>query len=344
MGVSMPTGKIIDFSTNTNVLPWKGWDGLKLNLRRSLTSYPDDEATDLRQIVAEREGRVVKNCSIENVLVVNGSNEAIYLVASLLAGKRAVILQPAYGEYFRALSAFGAKVCNVFETGDLPADAEALFLCNPCNPTGKYLERGLLEGLIERHPHTLFIVDEAYVDFLIFPTFLINERRKLDFLCFRNVVILRSLTKIFHLSGVRIGYVLACEERVTQLKSRQPTWSVNAVAQSVALDFMKDEEFICGTRKFYAAETPRFIAEVEKAGFRVLPTRTNFFLIEVADDEKIIRVLLERGLVVRHTRNFPGLDGRYIRVATRAPEENDMLARELRRAAEQMGFSGACAP
>ncbi|MDR1875219.1 MAG: pyridoxal phosphate-dependent class II aminotransferase, partial [Synergistaceae bacterium] len=323
MGVPMPDpDKIIDFSTNTNVLPWEGWDGLKLDLRRSLASYPDDEATELRRVVAEREACAVKNCSVENVLVVNGSNEAIYLIASFLTGKRAIVRQPVYGEYRRALSAFGAEVRDAFETNVFETDvgdAEAFFLCNPCNPTGEYLESTVLEGLFERHPRTLFVVDEAYVDFLTV------TRRKLDFLRWRNVVVLRSLTKIFHLCGARVGYVLACEERIARLKTRQPTWSVNAVAQAVAPDFMRDGDFMRRTRDFYAAETPRFIAELEKAGFRVLPTRTNFFLVEVADDQGTIRALLERGLVVRHTRNFPGLDGRYIRVATRTPEENDLL-------------------
>ena len=169
----------------------------------------------------------------------------------------------------------------------------------------------------------VFVVDEAYIDFLA------GEHRRLDFLRCRNVIVLRSLTKSFHLCGARVGYVLACEERIAQLKARQPTWSVNAVAQIAALAFMKDREFMRETRDFYAKETPRFIAKIESVGFKVLPTRTHFFLVEVADDQKTIHHLLKRGIVVRHTRNFPGLDGRYIRVATRMPEENDLLVRAL---------------
>jgi threonine-phosphate decarboxylase len=321
-GLPLPD-RIVDFSTNANVLPWGGWDGLNLDLRRLLSSYPDDEATELRRVIAEREGRFVKGCSIDNILVVNGSNEAIYLAASLFGGKKAALWQPVYGEYLRALSAYGADVSDLFDADGLTGDTEALFLCNPRNPTGGYIESEPLEKLFERYPRTLFVVDEAYVDFLAI------EHRRLDFLRHRNAIILRSLTKIFHLSGARIGYVLACEERIAQLRERQPVWSVNSVAQIVALAFMRDEDFIRETRDFYAVETPRFAVEIEKAGFRTLPTRTNFFLVEIADDQKVIRALLERGLVVRHTRNFTGLDGRYIRVATRAPGENDLLIRAL---------------
>ncbi|MDR1978730.1 MAG: pyridoxal phosphate-dependent class II aminotransferase [Synergistaceae bacterium] len=312
--------KVLDFSTNTNVLPWRGWDEkLDFELRRYLAFYPDDEAAELRSEIAEREGRSVEGCSVKNVLVVNGSNEAVYLIASFLGGKKTAIWQPVYGEYCRALSAYGADVRCVFGADELPEDTEAFFLCNPCNPTGDYVERETLEGLFARHDRTLFVVDEAYVDFLT------GEHRKLDFLRYPNVLVLRSLTKIFHLCGARVGYILSREERVARLKTRQPTWSVNAVAQAAALAFMRDSEFLRETRDFYAGEMPRFVAKIEKAGFRVLPTRANFFLVEVADDQTVMRALLERGFVVRHTRNFPGLDGRYIRVAVRMPEENDLL-------------------
>jgi threonine-phosphate decarboxylase len=131
------------------------------------------------------------------------------------------------------------------------------------------------------------------------------------------------------LCGPRLGYVLACGERIRQLKSRQPTWSVNALAQAAGAVFMKDEAFVRRTRAFYASETPRFMASLRASGFVVRPTNTNFFLVEVADDLKLMLSLLERGVVVRHTRNFPGLDGRYIRVATRLPEENDFFVRAM---------------
>ncbi|MDR2522314.1 MAG: aminotransferase class I/II-fold pyridoxal phosphate-dependent enzyme [Synergistaceae bacterium] len=313
--------RVVDFSTNANVLPWRGWETLTaLSLPQLLSAYPDDEAEELRAIVAGLE-----SCPIENVLAVNGSNEAVFLLASFFAGKKAAVLQPAYGEYLRALLAHGADVSGVTTLEHLPEDAEAFFLCNPCNPTGAYIEGGTLEGLFARRPYTLFVVDEAYINFLT------GERWKIDFLRYDNVVLLRSLTKIFHLCGARVGYVLAGGKWVGRLKSRQPTWSVNALAQAAAAAFLRDEDFVRETRAFYAAETPRFIAEVERAGFTVVPTRTNFFLINVSrlGDGEVIRALLERGLSVRHTRNFPGLGGRYIRVATRLPGENDLLVRAL---------------
>jgi threonine-phosphate decarboxylase len=323
-GLPLPAGKILDFSTNTNVLPWDG--RLDIDLVSAISSYPDDGAWELRAIVAEREG-----CSVENVMFVNGSNEAINIVASFFGGKRAAVLQPVYGEYVRALSAYGADVRNVFAADKLLEAQcyDAVFLCNPCNPTGAFIEPPELEGLFACSPETLFVVDEAYIDFLSGPWGKRGKLSKIDFLGRENVVILRSLTKIFHLCGARLGYVLACESWIRQLNRRRPAWNVNAVALAAGAAFMLDAAFVQKTREFYASETPRFMAALGEAGFTLLPTRTNFFLMEAGDDLKLIRYLMERGVVVRHTRNFPGLDGRYIRVSTRAPEENDFFVRAL---------------
>ena len=316
MGLSMPE-RIVDFSVNTNVLPPPVMP--EIDLIRCLSEYPDDDALALRTLVAEREGR-----SLDEVLFTNGSNEALYLLASLFVGMTAAVLQPAYGEYRRALGAFGVPTADIFDLRDVEGKA-IVFVCNPCNPTGSCIPFGELEARARANPRTLFAVDQAYLDFLL-PD---GEEVSPDFEALPNILLLRSLTKLYHLCGARIGYVLASRSWVERLKGRQPTWSVNAVAQETVLSFMKDGTCARRMRAFYAAETPRFMEAVARSGFRVRPSRVHFFLIEVDDDERIIRALLERGLVVRHTRNFPGLDGSCIRVATRMPDENALLARAL---------------
>ncbi len=318
MGIPMP-GQVIDFSTNTNALPWP--EGVDIDLSRCLSAYPDDEVLELRSLVAEREG-----CALDELLFTNGSNEALYLLTSLFSGRQAAVLQPTYGEYRRALEAFGVTTTDLFNLADVEnVFFDLVVLCNPSNPTGAYIPFGELERLARENPHTLFVVDQAYIDFLL-PE---RERVLLDFRAFPNLLLLRSLTKLYHLCGARIGYVLASSDWIVRLKARQPTWSVNAVAQAVCSAFMRNEAILRETRAFYATETPRFMNALSRSGIRVRPSRVHFFLIETDDDSRVIRGLLERGLVVRHTRSFPGLDGRCIRVATRLPEENDLLVRAL---------------
>ena len=100
MGIPMPEC-VIDFSTNASVLPWSM---PPLDFQCLVSHYPDSECLELRRLIAGREG-----LSAENILFTNGSNEALYLLASCLAKKRAAILQPAYPEYARALAAYGVE-------------------------------------------------------------------------------------------------------------------------------------------------------------------------------------------------------------------------------------------
>lgn len=311
-GLQMPE-RVYDFSTNTNAVAQRG--GFAPDLRAALEDYPDDECLALRALLAEATG-----AAPENILVTSGSNESIYLIASYEAARENRILQPVYGEYLRALKNFGAAPLNIFDlrAAKLPAEG-AVWLCNPCNPTGGFIPDGELDEIAARHPRTLFIVDEAYRDFIWTDETLAPYRPR------PNVVRLRSLTKTYNLCGARIGYILADAEMTERLRRRQPSWSVSGLAQQAALFFLADATLLRRTKDYYAAEMPRLISAVNGAGFPTLPSCVNYFLAAVNDDERFIRFMLERGIVVRHTRNFPGLDGRYVRIAARTRPENDIL-------------------
>lgn len=301
--------KILDFSTNTNIL---SWPEININLEELASHYPDPDCTELRALISERE-----NISMNRILFTNGINEAIYLLSHSLSGTT-IILQPCYSEYKRAFT-------NSHDTFTLD-DAgrfDNFILTNPNNPTGIFIPD--LSQIIMRYSDTMFIVDEAYIDFLIHDE--VRER-----LCdFPNAIVLRSLTKIFHLSGARIGYVIASEDVISRLKAIQPTWSVNSVAQELALKFLRDDRFYADTQRFYRQNTPKFIASLRDSGFHVMDSDVHYFLIRVDDDTETIRYLLMNGIAVRHTRNFAGLEGKYIRVSTRLPEENRILIEAMKR-------------
>lgn len=299
--------RIIDFSTNTNII---SWPKINLDIENLASSYPDYECSKLVKIISERE-----NISPSRILFTNGINEAVYLLARLFEGENTGILQPCYPEYFRAFR----KAQGVFSIEEA-SRFDNFILANPNNPTGNYINN--LGDIITRWHDTRFIIDEAYIDFLIND---LPER-----LCgLDNVILLRSLTKIFHLSGVRIGYVIADETIINSLRNLQPTWSVNSVAQELALRFLNDSEFYKMTRDFYRLETPRFMRALKESGVEIMNSSVHYFLVRVRDDCALIKSLLENGLVVRHTRNFAGLDGKYIRVATRHSHENNLLLEAL---------------
>ncbi len=313
-----PSEKILDFSTNTNVLSWPTPEGRGLSpinfhgldIESLASNYPDPECFRLREIISQRE-----NVSPSKILFTNGINQAIFLLSGIFPDDTA-ILQPCYSEYARAFT----KAQDIFTLDDAKFFRHAI-ICNPNNPTGKFIPD--LSLTISKYPDTLFIIDEAYIDFLTCS----KPERLIDF---PNVIILRSLTKIFHLSGARVGYVIADENIIDALKNLMPSWSVNAFAQELALRFLADGEFLRRTREFYRVNAPLFMDALRNAGFCVMDSDVHYFLVKVDDDIETVRNLLTKGIAVRHTRNFAGLSGSYIRVATRSPEENNMLAAAMK--------------
>ncbi|MDO5116540.1 MAG: aminotransferase class I/II-fold pyridoxal phosphate-dependent enzyme [Synergistaceae bacterium] len=311
-GIPMPE-KVMDFSTNTNAVEQRR--GFAPDLRAALEDYPDDDCSALRALLSELCG-----APEENILVTSGANEAVYLLASYAAARRNLILQPVYGEYRRALEAFGAPAVNIFglDCAKIPRGS-VVWLCNPCNPTGAFIPERELEAAALQNPDAFFIVDEAYRDFIW------TEEELLPLCKLPNVIRLRSLTKSYNLCGARLGYLLADEAVTAKLRLRRPSWSVNNLAQQAALFYLSDGSLLKRTKEYYAAEMPRLIRGVNEAGFPTLPTCVNFFLAAAGDDEKLLIHLLKRGIAVRHTRNFPGLDGKFVRIAARTRAENDLL-------------------
>jgi L-threonine-O-3-phosphate decarboxylase len=314
---------VVDFSASCNPL------GPSTRVRAALESvdparYPDDEAADLRRGLARR-----ASLPISQVVVGNGSVELIWLVclAYLRPGDRALVVGPAFGDYARAVRVHGGQVVAVDATEDdgfappLDAASEAVeregcrlaFVGSPNNPTGSYLTREQLSGLLARHPETLFVVDEAYRAFVDSPW-------PSEGLASRpNALLLRSLTKDYALAGLRLGYALAAPETVDALRSVQPPWSVSAAAQAAGLAALSDEEHLAASREEVRAAKRELVASLSSLGYRVLPGAANAVLVEVADGRAFRAALLPRGVVVRDCASF-GLP-RHIRIGVRTRPE-----------------------
>ncbi len=108
---------------------------------------------------------------------------------------------------------------------------------------------------------------------------------------------------------------------IAKLKEMQPSWSVNAPAMVIAKAYLEDAHYIPDTMAFFTKERERVFAKLRALGFTPLDTQANFYLLPVEDDGKLIAFMLSRGIVVRHTRNFMGLEGRYVRIAIKSEEK-----------------------
>lgn len=320
LGIKMPE-RIIDFSTNTNVLKFDL--NMDFDFNKMVSTYPDDECLELKSTLSS-----IENCSEDEILVCSGTNEFIYMVASIHSGGKAALLQPQYSEYEKALRGYDVETVDIFSVEDIFSleDVDLLYICNPNNPTGNFIDNDEIREIAEycRRKNIKIILDEAYSFFLegeCHTTDLIKE--------FDNIYIMKSLTKIFNLSGIRIGYVLTDVANMAKLEKIHPTWSVNSIAQKLAVQYLNCEKYITNTKKYYKNERKRFIGKIREHGFEVLDTKVNFFLIKVENDDEIIEKLMKKGIVTRHTKNFKTLEGGYIRVAVKSEEDNDYFLEML---------------
>jgi len=293
-----------------------------------IARYPDPSATRLRRLIADRQG-----LSAEQVLVGNGSVELIRLVALayLAPEDRALIIGPTFSEYRAACALAGAKI-TVYHTQAFEAftlDVEGLarlmastkpklvFLCNPNNPTGLYLEREEVERLLQASPASLFVLDEAYVSFVR------GAWSSLPLLKAWHLLILRSLTKDHALAGLRLGYALGTLEVIEVLRKVCLPWSTNALAQEAAIAAIEDEAYLRETLAATVSAQEAFIRKLKALGLKVFPTRTHFFLVEVGDARLFWFNLLKKGFMVRDCTSF-SLPS-FVRIATRRPQENEAL-------------------
>ncbi|MBB3867272.1 threonine-phosphate decarboxylase [Parageobacillus toebii NBRC 107807] len=340
LGIPIPE-TYVDFSVNTNpyVLPLSLWPK-QADFCGWAMEYPDPDASLLVDLLARIEG-----IAPEQVLISNGASECIHLLGQLFSRKRIGIAEPTFSEYRCACEAHHCKIVsivsneesnwkyNLSELTTLLGDVDAFFLCHPNNPTGTVMTEEDLYALLvaAEKAETFVVIDEAFYHFWIdgFTALQwVND--------FSHLIVLRSLTKIHHLAGARIGYMAANKEVIAQVKALQPPWSVSRLAQQLALHFLPMNEFVAQTKRMIASERERITTILSEYGYYVSPSVVNFYLLRLPNrsTEALLYHLLQKGIVPRHTMNFRGLDGHYLRLAVKTEEENDQLLHVLRRWAQ----------
>lgn len=323
---------ILDFSVNCN--PFGPPPGVKAALEKAAWErLPDPQATRLRQALAAALG--VKPA---NIVVGNGSVELIRFLALAFFGPEdtVVISAPTFGEYETSVRIAGATPLLRLEPEEegfrpnaevlawfLRGEARGLFLCNPNNPTGVYLSREEVEGMVKAASESLLVLDEAYVPFVE------GAWNSLGLLGLGNLVVLRSMTKDYALGGLRLGYAVGPEPLMEVLRRVLPPWSVNALAQEAGLLALEDPDYLARCLPAILEARDYLAAELVGLGLRPLPTRANFFLVEVGDAPSFRQALLREGLLVRDCASF-GLP-RYVRIAARTLPECQRLVEAVGR-------------
>lgn len=340
LGIKQPE-LILDFSVNTNPFPrLHHFNEFKQLLEATIEQYPDPNASKLMECIVNNN----EDIEFNEILVGNGGSECIFLLANYFRGKNICIVEPTFGEYRKACRAYGCNIESfvLTEQNNWSMDLDkfneyikrndVVFICQPNNPTGTtYSLTTVLEIIKEANKHNTFcVIDQAFYDFCMESLELSSYIKD-----YSNLIILRSLTKMYRLAGVRLGYILANSSLIAKLKNFQPPWSVNGVAQVLGELAIKDSSLVLETKFNIQKERELLLASLDELGYYVSDSKVNFFILrekgDLKDTKELIMFMLKNGIVPRHTYNFIGLDGSYIRLAIKTSTENCKLIEVLKR-------------
>lgn len=321
---------LLDYSANTNPLGTP--EGVLNAIRSSLSQlhrYPDPYCRELVGAIADFE-----DVPRQWILCGSGAAELIYSYCEAVGAKRAAELAPTFSEYSLALNRTGCQVLRYslskeagfsLDGGFLnfleQAEPEVVFLCNPNNPTGKTIEKDLMEQILNvcREKEIRLFVDECFADLSDREESLKSKLEE-----YPNIFILKAFTKSYGMAGIRLGYCLSADAELLgrMAKTVQP-WNVSTVAQAAGVAALQERAFIRSTRDLIARERPWLKNKLEQLGFWVCDSEANYLLFQGPEDLHIR--LKEKKIAIRNCDNYPGLGPGWYRIAVRGREENAVL-------------------
>ena len=315
------------------------WTAMPWRLPRSAwRDYPDRDQQRLRRSIAALHG-----VDEQAVLPGNGAAELFTWAARDASTLGSSVVQaPGFADYRRALHCWSAPVCQQrlpLSWGDVfpqafpdPAEAAVLWICNPHNPTGQLWSRASLEPLLERY--RLVICDEAFL-----PLVPKGEQQSLIPLVQHhpNLVVIRSLTKLYGIAGLRLGYAVADSRRLQRWGEWRDPWPVNGVALAVG------ERLLASPRRYrrWCERVQRWTA-VEGAwmqrqlaalpGITPMPSAVNYLLIRANRSLVPLREALEQRhrILLRDCRSFEGLGETWLRIGLQSRRNNRRIVQALR--------------
>jgi threonine-phosphate decarboxylase len=335
--LKIPERSIIDFSASINPLGIS--KKIKAELRRYLkylNNYPDPECHRLTMHIS-RHLKIPE----ENIVCGNGSTELIYLIVRLIRPENVLIPVPTFSEYERAVTTSHEcrhtqiRFLTLDETDNFRVKIRAFtqmmrgcqlaFLCNPNNPTAQQISReSILEiASIAREEGCYLVLDEAFIDFVPHETVVSHVTEN------PYLIVLRSMTKFYALSGLRLGFGILSSGLAEKLRDLKEPWTVNTLSQRAGVVAIKDRVYRRQTFEYLKNEKAFLERGLNRLGIKFFPSSINFYLIKHQSGAEIRESLKRKRILLRDCSNFRGLDSRFIRIAVKTHRENALLIKEL---------------
>lgn len=291
------------------------------NSLKDLNRYPDGSGYCLRNALSAK-----LSAGMKNIILGNGSNELIDIAVRtfLRAGDEAVMAHPSFSVYANSVQSAGAVSVQVplkAYRHDLPAMLKAVtgktrmfFIANPNNPTGTINRKDELDYLLENLPEGILLVaDEAYYEYVADLEYADSMKW---FRKGRDILILRTFSKIYGLAGLRIGYGIAKDEIISEMNKIRPPFNTNTIAQIAAISALNDEAHVKKSRQINEEGKKYLYGELERIGRRYVPTEANFIYMPDENPMAVHEKLLRMGVIVRP------MEPHAVRVTIGLPDEN----------------------
>lgn len=332
-----PPESWLDFSENVHpfgppTFIEENWD----SFFQLLGSYPDPDAEPFRAAAAKFHG-----VEADSLAAGNGAAEIFTWLAKRYRGKRVALVEPAFSEYRQTLEAENAFIEEIrLEAGngwrlDFHAietaitECSALYICNPHNPTGLLLNTDELKKIAEicLQSDCELVLDEAFIDFVSEAASFIPYLAQ-----FPHVLIVRSMTKMYAIAGLRLGYVMAAPTIIKELTKGAAHWNVNALSASIGASCFGEKDYRGRIIQSAIIERQEMQSFLKEQHCRFTDSAANFLSFKLPkgkDQDLFFQAMLEKGIVLRHTYSFRGMDGEWFRIGMKSSSSMEKLREEI---------------
>ena len=295
---------------------------------RDLSRYPDGSGFRLKNALAEQ-----LDVQPEQITLGNGSNDVLDLAArvALSPGTRGVVDEHCFVVYPLAVTAAGGELVRVPSrdwgtdldafVAAIDADTRIVFIANPNNPAGTWVDRSRLLAFLERVPERVWVVlDEAYAEY-------VEQREYPDGIAllkrYPNLIVTRTFSKIHGLAALRIGYAVSSPAFADLMNRLRHPFNANSLALVAAEAALADAEFVATSRELNTAGMEQIERGLRTLGLEWIPSAGNFVTFHVGtgrDAAHIFEALLDDGVIVRPIANYAM--PQHLRVTVGLPAEN----------------------
>ncbi|MCH2229526.1 MAG: histidinol-phosphate aminotransferase family protein [Crocinitomicaceae bacterium] len=317
----------IQYNFSSNVF----FEGCRLELIKELqnfvgsavNNYPSPVAYELSICAAER-----FRMGPKKFLFFNGATEALYTIAQLFNRQSATIFAPTFAEYEGACDVHKIQIDWKTRNEFHQVNTNLAFICNPNNPDGSIVSIDKIELFLKQNTQTTLVVDEAYIEFT-------NTIDSVVHLCneYKNLIVVRSLTKVFAIPGIRLGYVISNDKLIEKLKACKMPWSVNSMAIKAGECIFQNYDRWHFSIQSIMIEMQAFLSKLSMVDYlELMPTHTTYVLARLKKGKasELKQYLAKKHkILIRDATNFTKLRGECIRISLQSKEANEFLIEAL---------------